>query len=180
MGGTATPKTPIRRSPMQVGDTSRRLPREAKLRAPTCRRQPLPGFWMAALSCLPGPGGQGRSSHPRHAFGSCPLPHSLASPAWLITVPREPAWEFLIWGESHRDLPGSFLGSPSTERFCTQISSTGPGHPESHGHDQEFRLSDVTSVTEECCGRGRETGDQIPVEGQGWEMTSGLLRGLHK
>lgn len=85
-----------------------------------------------------------------------------------------------LGGGSHRDLPGSFLGSPSTERFCTQISSTGLGHPESHGHDQEIRLSDVTSVTEECCGRGRETGDEIPVEGQGWEMKSRLLRGLHK
>jgi len=69
-------------------------------------------------------------------------------------------------------LPSSFVGSPSTEHFCTQVSSTGPGHLESHDHDWEIRLSDLTSVTEERCGRGGEVGDEIPVEGQRWEMKS--------
>lgn len=116
--------------------------------------------------------GSGRSIHPRWAFGFCPLLCSLAGSAWLITVPRELIWGFLICRGSHRGLPSSFLGSPSTEHFCTQVSSTGPGHPKSHSRDREIRLSDLTSVTEERCGRGREMGDEIPVEGQRWEMKS--------
>lgn len=171
-GGTATSKIPARRSPMQVGSTSR-----TSLGKPSSRPRHVghsfsSGFgWPPSATCQ-GPGGRARSSHPCWAFSSCPPRCSSASSAQLITVPRELIWGFLICRGSHRGLPSFFLGSPSTEHFFTQVSSTGPGYPESHGHDWEIRLSDLTGVTEKCCVRGRELRDEIPVEGQRWEMKS--------
>lgn len=135
--------THLEKPPMPVENSSRVLGSEILGLSTLVTASPQ--VWMAAVSHLPGPWGQG--CHPGLS-SSCSLPLLCCSAdsAQLITIHREPVWGFLICRGFHRGL---------------QTHSTGPGHPKSHSPDQEIRLSDLNCVTEEHCGRGREMGDEI-------------------